>query len=247
MLQRSSQSVPVPAPTKYLMNPSRSPSSSPSPRSKSRHKARVEDESPASNQPDTGKDTDTNPETEYPVANSYGEILLAQGTLFLTGPVTQRNIAHIIEALMTYPHLVDPPETISLFINSVGGDAFAAYHLIDLMKLSPIPVATFGHGCVASAGLMLLMAGTKGYRHITENTYLMSHTYSTGIEGKEYELYDSVRDFELQTEKMVRHYVKCLGKNSSYVRKHLLNKSDVHLSPEDAKRHGICDHVISVY
>jgi ATP-dependent Clp protease, protease subunit len=161
--------------------------------------------------------------------------------------VDSETVEPIIKALMMYPLLDDPPENINFVINSMGGSAFAAYHLIDMMKQSPIPIVTIGMGCVASAGVMLLMAGEKGHRFVTENTYIMSHQYSMGTEGKEHELYSSLKDFELQTAKMVNHYRKCTKKSESYIRKNLLTQSDVHLSPEEAVKHGICDHVLDIY
>jgi ATP-dependent Clp protease protease subunit len=161
--------------------------------------------------------------------------------------VDNETVDPILKALMTYPLMEDPPESINLVINSVGGSAFAAYHLIDMIKQSPIPVVTIGMGCVASAGVMILMAGSRGSRFVTENTYIMSHQYSAGSEGKEHELYSAVKDFELQTTKMLNHYKKCTKKSESYIRKHMLSDSDIHLSPEEAVKHGICDHVLEIY
>jgi ATP-dependent Clp protease, protease subunit len=165
----------------------------------------------------------------------------------LNGYVTEESVEPIISSLMTYSLLDKPFDQITLVINSLGGSAFAAYHLIDMIKQSPIPVVTIGIGGVASAGVMILMSGIKGGRYVTENTYIMSHQYSTGAEGKEHELYSAVKEFELHSEKMMRHYQKCTRKNQSYIRKHLLNASDVSLTPEEAVRHGICDEVLKIY
>jgi ATP-dependent Clp protease protease subunit len=173
--------------------------------------------------------------------------LFANGIIMLNDYVDNDTVEPIVKALMMYPLLDDPPDSINFVINSIGGSAFSAYHLIDMMKQSPIPIVTIGMGCVASAGVMLLMAGEKGHRFVTENTYIMSHQYSTGTEGKEHELYSALKDFELQTSKMVNHYKKCTKKSESYIRKHLLSQSDIHLSPEEAVKHGICDHVLDIY
>jgi ATP-dependent Clp protease protease subunit len=141
----------------------------------------------------------------------------------------------------------DAPPHITLFVNSTGGDLFATYHLIDMIKQSDIPVHTLGIGCIASGGIMLLMAGKKGHRFVTENTYLMSHQYSTGVFGKEHELRASVYELELQSKRMVNHYVKCTKKSEAYVRKHLLHQSDISISPQDAVKHGIVDKILAVY
>ena len=141
----------------------------------------------------------------------------------------------------------DQPAQITLFIDSVGGDVFSTYHLIDLIKQSDIPVATIGMGCIASGGVMLLMAGTPGRRFITENTYIMSHQYSTMMAGKEHELKASFYEVELQSKKMINHYRKCTKKSEAYIRKHLLAHSDASLSPEEAIKHGLADKILTVY
>lgn len=141
----------------------------------------------------------------------------------------------------------DQPPQISLFIDSVGGDVFSTYHLIDLIKQSQIPVATIGMGCIASGGVMLLMSGTPGRRYITENTYIMSHQYSTMMAGKEHELKASFYEVELQSNKMINHYRKCTKKSEAYIRKHLLSQSDASLSPSEAIKHGLADEILKIY
>jgi ATP-dependent protease ClpP protease subunit len=51
-----------------------------------------------------------------------------------------------------------------LMICSEGGDTAAAFALIDVMKSSRIPIKTIGLGMIASAGLLIFLAGTSGRR-----------------------------------------------------------------------------------
>jgi len=179
----------------------------------------------------------------------FGETLANKGIIQLWGEITAESIYPAATQMMEYNFMdeEDAPAQISLFIDSVGGDVFSTYHLIDLIKQSDIPVATIGMGCIASGGVMLLMAGTPGRRYITENTYIMSHQYSTMMAGKEHELKASFYEVELQSKKMINHYRKCTKKSESYIRKHLLAHSDASLSPEEAIKHGLADQILTVY
>jgi ATP-dependent Clp protease protease subunit len=141
----------------------------------------------------------------------------------------------------------DQPDHLTLFINTVGGSANSCYHLIDMIKQSPIPVHTIGNGCVASAGVLLLMAGEKGHRYVSETCSIMSHQYSGGMVGKEHELRAAAKDMEIESERMMLHYRKCTKKTENYIRKHLLQQSDCYLTPAEAVLHGICDEVLPTY
>jgi ATP-dependent Clp protease protease subunit len=135
------------------------------------------------------------------------------------------------------------PEMLNLIITSPGGDLNAAFALIDVMRGSAIPVRTIGLGQIASAGLMIFIAGDKGMRILTPNTSILSHQYSWGAIGKEHELFATVKEFDLTTKKMIQHYKKCTGLTEAKIREVLLPPQDVWLSPQEAKKLGLCDDV----
>lgn len=135
------------------------------------------------------------------------------------------------------------PEMLNLIITSPGGDLNAAFALIDVMRGSAIPVRTIGLGQIASAGLMIFIAGAKGQRILTPNTSILSHQYTWGAIGKEHELFATVREFDLTTKKMIAHYKKCTGLNEKKIRETLLPPQDVWLSPEESKALGLCYEV----
>jgi ATP-dependent Clp protease protease subunit len=176
----------------------------------------------------------------------FGKNIMRNGIMYLMGEVEDDSVQPIIMAIMEYNLMsdADRPDKLVLFINSPGGFVSSAYHLIDTIKQSSIPVYTIGTGEVASAGVMLLMAGQKGKRFITENCSVMSHQFSRGVVGKEHEIAAAAKDFQLDSNRMLAHYRKCTGKTVTYIRKHLLQQSDCFFSPEDAVTHGIVDEVI---
>ena len=74
----------------------------------------------------------------------------------------------------------------------------------------------------------------------------MSHQYTWGSYGKEHELFSTVREYELTTERMLLHYKKCTGLNEKQIREYLLPPHDVWLSGKEAKKLGICDNVKAI-
>lgn len=135
------------------------------------------------------------------------------------------------------------PDLLNIIITSPGGDLNAAFALIDAMRGSAIPIRTFGLGQIASAGLMIFIAGDKGKRILTPNTSILSHQYSWGAFGKEHELFAQVKEFDLTTKKMINHYKKCSNLSEAKIKELLLPPQDMWLSPQEAKKYGLCDDV----
>jgi len=135
------------------------------------------------------------------------------------------------------------PDTLNMIVCSPGGDLNAAFALVDTKRGSAIPIRTIGLGQIASAGLMIFIAGDKGQRILTPNTSILSHQYSWGAFGKEHELFAQIKEFDLTTKRMIAHYKKCTGLNEEKIREVLLPPQDVWLSALEAKKHGICDDV----
>ena len=178
-----------------------------------------------------------------------GTILKENGILFMDRKFDQENCMPLVKMIMEYNLMPAPkrPPIIHLYINSPGGEVASAFHLIDVIKQSKIPVYTYGMGSIASCGVLLMMSGEKGHRYLTQNTSIMSHQYSWGAGGKEHELYAKIKAYEFSSEKMLEHYVKCTGKKRDYIRKYLLPESDTWLTPEEAVKHGIADKIIQTY
>lgn len=157
--------------------------------------------------------------------------------------VTLQSTKPIVEWIFEANFAEERPDLLNLIICSPGGDLNAAFALIDTMRGSAIPIRTIGLGQIASAGLMVFIAGEPGSRVLTPNTSILSHQYSWGAFGKEHELFATVKEFDLTTKKMVSHYKKCTKLNEKKIRDILLPPQDIWLSPQEAKELGICDHV----
>ena len=182
-----------------------------------------------------------------PQLQAPGSYMRESGVLFLTDKFNQENIMPLVAQIIEYNLMPEElcPENITLVINSPGGSVHSAFHLIDAMMMSEIPVNTIGHGLVASCGVLTIMAGK--HRMLTHNTSVMSHQYSWGSQGKEHELHAKIKEFDMAGDRMVNHYKKFTKKNEKYIRKHLLHATDEWLTPEECLKHGLVDKVIDTY
>jgi len=157
--------------------------------------------------------------------------------------VTLSTCKQAVEWILESNFSEETPEMLNLIVTSPGGDLNAAFALVDVMRGSSIPIRTIGLGQVASAGLMIFIAGTNGQRILTPNTSILSHQYSWGSFGKEHELFAQIKEFDLTTKRMISHYKKCTGLKEEQIREYLLPPQDIWLSSAEAKKLGLCDDV----
>lgn len=179
-----------------------------------------------------------------PTETSHSEALHDNGMYVFMGEVTQENISPIVEWIL-YENFVTKKKKkeLLLMICSEGGDTSAAFALIDVMRSSAIPIKTVGLGMIASAGLLIFIAGTPGRRILTPNTSILSHQFSWYNEGKAHELFATMKEFELTQARMLAHYQSCTGLTAEQVRTSLLPPQDVWLSAQDALELQVCDYV----
>lgn len=79
---------------------------------------------------------------------------------FLTGEVTGESVEKAIRWIMIGSQNTSP-DYMKLIINSDGGSLNDAFALIDVMRSSPISVATVGMGNLMSSAFMIFAAGKK--------------------------------------------------------------------------------------
>jgi ATP-dependent Clp protease protease subunit len=169
------------------------------------------------------------------------------GIYLLMDEISDSSCKDVIQFIISKNISKPYPKYLQLIINSGGGDLQAAFALIDIMRGSAIPIHTVGLGCIASAAVLIFIAGEKGHRVLTPNTSVLSHQYSWGTYGKEHELFSTVKEYELTTKRMMNHYKKCTGLTEKKIREFLLPPHDIWLSATEAKKFGICDSIKTVY
>jgi ATP-dependent Clp protease protease subunit len=185
-----------------------------------------------------------NSDTSGAVERTHSDALNDHGVYVFMGDVDNDSIAPVIEWILHENFVAKKKKReLLLMICSDGGDMSAAFALIDVMRSSKIYIKTVGLGQIASAGLMIFLAGSPGRRTLTPNTSIMSHQFSWGADGKVHELFATIKEFELTQKRMVAHYKQCTGLAEENIRTTLLPPHDVWLTAEEALELNICDQI----
>lgn len=163
---------------------------------------------------------------------------------FLTGEITEENVGEIIKWLVYEGLDQKKGRTLTLYINSTGGDLYQALALIDIMRTCPHPIRTVGLGAIMSAAFLIFAAGTKGHRYITRNSGIMCHQFSSSTEAKYHDLKAEMKETESLNSKMISVLKDATGMTSAAVKRKLLPASDVYLTAEELIELKIADQII---
>ena len=167
--------------------------------------------------------------------------LLKERIIFLTGPIDD-STASLICAQLLFLESENPKKEISFYINSPGGIVWSGLAIYDTMQYISSQIMTICIGQAASAGSLLLTAGSKDMRFSLPNSRIMVHQPSGGYQGQ-------VTDIEIQTneikktkEKLNKIYAKHTGNKIEDVEK--IMERDKYFSPEEAIKFGLIDKIV---
>lgn len=169
--------------------------------------------------------------------------LLENHTHFLIGEIEEDNVNDCIKWI-TYENLDHKEKTLTLYINSTGGDLYQAFALIDVIQSSSHPIRVIGIGAVMSAAFMIFASGTKGERYAAKNTSFMCHQFTSGTDAKYHDLKAEMKENEALNTKMVSILKEATGLAPSIVKKKLLPASDVYLTSDEMVELGVADFIL---
>lgn len=189
---------------------------------------------------------ENNEETVTVTENNANIVIFNRfANVYLNGLISFENVNPIVDFILNV-NLSDKLnlDFINLFIDSEGGDFYSAMKLVDVIRMSEIPIRTIGWGNVASAGLIIFMTGKQ--RFLSENCSILSHNATFNASSYSVKVTDMSHqhEFKLVTDRVMKIYMECTGKNEKYIKKHLLKENDVYLSAVDAIKHGLGDNLI---
>src|SRR6202451_1245253 len=167
--------------------------------------------------------------------------LLKERIVFLTGPVYDQ-VGSLICAQLLYLESDNPNKDISFYINSPGGVVTSSLAMYDTMQYIRSPVATVCIGQAASAGSLLLCAGSPGKRFSLPNSRIMIHQPSGGAQGQATDIEIQAREILALRARLNEIYVKHTGQSLDVVANAV--ERDKFLSPLEAKEFGIVDEVV---
>jgi ATP-dependent Clp protease protease subunit len=170
-------------------------------------------------------------------------VLLENHIFYLYDEIEADNIAKCIKWL-TYENVDKKEKTLTIYINSGGGDLYQAFALIDVMRNSSHPIRTVGVGSIMSAAFLIFCAGTKGERYIAVNTSAMCHQFSDNIDSKYHDFKSAVKEADICNQKMIQILRDASGMSATVVKQKLLPASDVFLTAKELVELNIADHIL---
>ena len=171
--------------------------------------------------------------------------LLESNTFYLNGEIDSDSVGACVRWLI-YENIDTVKQmTLTLYINSTGGDLYQAFALIDVMQASPHSVRCVGIGAVMSAAFLIFASGTPGERYAAKNTSFMCHQFSENMDNKYHDLKATMREINSCNERMVSILNAATGLAPSVIKKKLLPASDVYLTAEETVEIGIADHLLA--
>lgn len=169
--------------------------------------------------------------------------LLKDFVVFVTGPIDMA-VANTFIAQMLFLESENSERTISIYINSPGGEVYAGTAMYDTIKHVKNDVSTINVGLAASAASLLLSSGAKGKRYALPNSYSMIHQpLIGGLEGQ-------ATDIEIEAKHMItlKHQFAGIiaanvGKSTDVVLKDF--ERNYWMNAEETKKYGLVDEIMA--
>ena len=169
------------------------------------------------------------------------EITFDDHNHFLTGEVNGESVEKAIRWIMMGAQNPSPEHPMKLYINSEGGNLTDAFALMDVMRTSPVPIATVGMGNLMSSAFMIFAAGKKGQRAIGKNTSIMIHQFNHEYAGKYHDMKVYAKEIDRINYRMVAELSRTSNMSENEVSTKLLKPSDVWLTAEQLVELGFAD------
>ncbi len=168
--------------------------------------------------------------------------LLKERIVFLTGQVNDE-VSSLVCAQLLFLESENPKKDIYMYINSPGGVVTSGMAMYDTMQYISCDVHTLCIGQACSMGSLLLTAGTPGKRFALPNSRIMIHQPSGGAQGKASDIEIQANEILKMKKKLNNLYVKHTGQKLSVIEKAM--DRDNFMSPEEALKFGLIDHIIT--
>lgn len=181
---------------------------------------------------------------DFNAADRIDAKLLENSVHFLSGEINEENVSECIKWLVFENLDTSKHRTLTLYVNSSGGDVYQAFALIDIMRNSTHTIRTIGIGNVMSAAFLIFTSGTHGQRYIAVNTGIMCHQFSGSTDAKFHDLKAEMKENELLNKKMIDILKVATGMVPSKIKAKLLPASDVYLTAQEALDLGVADHLL---
>lgn len=174
----------------------------------------------------------------------YGEVVQSHPVDWWTGEKEPGNYIALDEFLQDLEEL-KTKDSITIHINSVGGDFYAGLSIYNRLRNLPASITTIVDGLAASAGSIIFMAGDKGKRKLHAGSNLMVHGVLSFFWGyyNAVELESEIKKLESHNKAAIAAYVEATGLSEDVVKEAL--SKDTYMTGQEAVDAGWADAVVS--
>ena len=164
---------------------------------------------------------------------------------YLNGELNEENIAKAIKWILTANLQKKPKRKLTLYVNTVGGDLYESFALIDVMKNSHHNISTIGIGAVMSAGFLIFASGKQGERYIGKNTGIMNHQHSDSMDSKMHDMKAQMKENANCEQRCMQILREATGMSVQEVNaKFIKNPSDQYYTAKQLVDLKIADHIL---
>ena len=180
----------------------------------------------------------------FSASDAIDRHLLDNDIHYLHGDITNDNVSEAIKWILAANLQKKPKRTLTLYVNTYGGDLYEAFALIDIMKNSYHHVSTIGIGAVMSAGLLIFACGKQGERYIAKNTGIMNHQHSDAMESKMHDMRSQMKENNNCEMRCLNLLREATGMSLADVRKKLNTPSDQYFTAKQMIDNKLADHTL---
>lgn len=173
--------------------------------------------------------------------NMYGEVVSTRPVDWWTGEPIPGNFIAQDEFLRDLDELAGK-DSITVHINSVGGDMYAGIAIYNRLKGLAARVTTINDGLAASAGSLIFMAGDT--RKVNAGSNLMIHGAAGFMYGyyQVQDLRSSIKQLEAHNKAGINIYAEATGKEKDAIK--AMVDRETWLTGQEAVDAGFADEVI---
>jgi len=136
-------------------------------------------------------------------------------------------------------------EIIPVIIDSYGGMVDSLLAMADVIKRSPVPVATVVSGKAMSCGSILFSCGTEGHRYVGDFGRVLVHPVTSGVWGH----HEDIKAKAKETKRLNKLILQMMATNCGQKKNFFISKleenvnTDWILTPQDCVAVNLAQHI----
>jgi len=142
--------------------------------------------------------------------------------IFISGIISNTTVNHVLQEILKKEKLQS--KTVTVYINSQGGDVESGYAIYEILKLSGLKVITYAISKVFSSAITVYLAGEERY----------ATNYSNFMVHEPYHIYDEEDVIEMTTTSYKKYLKELQGATNEYFK--LISKH-TKVTPQTIKKY----------